>query len=103
MSNAAIFDRMREACDMWDSGGMDCLALGTQLVGLAEALEGVPRRVVEDAREWRLALEVASDPASFGDHELAIAQLIEVVARIRPWIEAVSAGRSGMVPHHGFL
>jgi hypothetical protein len=94
---------MREACDLWDSGAIDCLALGTQLVGLAQALERVPRRVVDDAREWRLALEVASDSASFGDRELAIGQLNALVARIRPWIVAVSAGKPGVAPRRGFL
>jgi hypothetical protein len=90
VANANIIDRMREACDQWPVGTIDCLALGSQLVALTEALENVPRCVVEQAREWEVQLRIASDPASFGEREMAIAQLNETVAAIRQWIEGIA-------------
>jgi hypothetical protein len=81
---------MQKTCDQWPAGTIDCLVLGTQLVGLAEALENVPPRVVKEAREWQLRLDIASDPASFGECELAITQLNEVVAAIRQWIQGLN-------------
>ncbi len=86
MSNTTIIERMREACDQWDASGLDCLSLGQQLAGLAEALEGLGYWVVVQAREWELALMVASEPAQFGERDLALAQLQAVVGRIRQWI-----------------
>jgi hypothetical protein len=90
VSNATIIERMQKTCDQWTAGTIDCLVLGAQLVALAEALENVPRRLVEEAREWQVRLEIASDPASFGERELAITQLNQVVAAIRQWIQGLN-------------
>ena len=91
MSNAAIVQRMRDACAQWWTGDIDCLSLAAQLIGHAEALEGVPRRIVEEAHHWRGELECASDPAAFGDSALAIKQLNAVVPKISEWVERIAA------------
>jgi hypothetical protein len=81
---------MREACDRWDAGGIDCLVLAEQMMGLASALEAVPHRIVEEAREWELELRIASDDVNFGLYDRALAQVRAVVQRIRVWIDGLS-------------
>ncbi|HYT90225.1 MAG TPA: hypothetical protein VEL76_16075 [Gemmataceae bacterium] len=90
MPNADIVQQMREACDQWDAGQIDCLALGRQLVGLAAALEGIGRQLVEQSREWELELAVASDAANFEERDQAVAQVNAVVGQIRTWIEGLA-------------
>jgi hypothetical protein len=91
VSNAAIVKRMHEACDQWDAGTIDNFSLGEQLVGHAEALEGVPRRIVEEARAWQQELEVASEPAYCGQRDVAVAQVNTVVGKIRAWVEKMNS------------
>jgi hypothetical protein len=81
---------MREACDQWDVSGIDCLVLAEQLIGLASALEAVPHRIGEEAREWELELRIASDDVHFGLYDRALAQVRAVVQRIRAWIDGLS-------------
>jgi hypothetical protein len=89
VSNASIVNRMREACDQWEAGQIDSVELGLQIAGLACALEGVGRHVAAEGRDWELELAVASDDAKFGEYDRALAQVREVIVRIRAWIDGL--------------
>jgi hypothetical protein len=90
MSNASIIQRMREACDRYEAGQLSPAVLGKQLVALAEALEGVGRRVVEEMREYEFRLLAAQDDLDYEDEERARTACQAIVADIRPWLERVS-------------
>ena len=63
------------------------MSLGRQIAGLAAALEGVDSQIRSDGHEWELDLAAASDPANFGEHDLAMKQVGDVILRIRVWID----------------
>ena len=89
MSNASIIKAMKDACGQWDAGEIDSNQLKENLFGLACALENVKRSVVEQADEWRLKIEIASDYGNFEGHTMAISEIKKVLEQIRAWIESL--------------
>ena len=87
MPNASIIQQMRDTCDQWDAGEIDSGNLKEALVGLACALENVKRSVVEQANDWRLEIEIASDYGRYEGHERAVLEIKIVLKKIRAWIE----------------
>ncbi len=89
MSNSDIMQRMSDACDQAEAGAITPAILGIQIVALAEALEGVPRQVVEEAREFELRLIEAEDHLEFGEEDQARAAAQAVVEDVRAWLAEI--------------